>query len=196
MRKDNNLLTSKDHEIMRLSSQLKVVDSKAYDIDGNAVNCIETLSGLSYTIEPNEGVLSDDEILKYAPESKAAAKLRIKREIADIDDFNLAYNSLTWKLASYYIVMLMILPPILYIRNALLIIIVLILMILPIYFIRNVLKIRTNIKLRGFNNNHSSITTNVSSLVKYETEIIELKEEFLNKKTNVEDLIERSRETS
>ena len=70
---------SKAQEIKRLTTPLTFKNSHAYDNDGNMVNCVETINDVRYILEPKEGILSDDEILKYAPKSKAASKVRLER---------------------------------------------------------------------------------------------------------------------
>ena len=105
------MLTSKDQEILRLTSPVKIVDSKAFDVEDQPLTCIETLSGLKYIIEPKKGILTDNEILKYAPESMAAARIRIKNDVATMDDYYLAYTTVPWKLASYYVIIFMIMVP-------------------------------------------------------------------------------------
>lgn len=71
---------SKAHEIKRLTTPLTFKNSKAYDDEGNIINCVETLYDVRYILEPRKGILSDDEILKYAPKSKAASEIRLKEE--------------------------------------------------------------------------------------------------------------------
>lgn len=43
-------------------------------------------------IEPRKGILTDDEVLKYAGDSKLAAKIRLKRGISSFHDDKLAIN--------------------------------------------------------------------------------------------------------
>ena len=114
---NNDLLTVKENEIIRLATPLKIVNYKAYDLDDNLIDCIETFSNLRYIVEPKKGIFSDDEILKYAANSKAAAKVRVKRGIADMYDFNLLYNKVPWKLALYYTLLISFASPIFIVGN-------------------------------------------------------------------------------
>ena len=68
---------SKALEIKRLTTPLTFDKLNAYDSEGNIITCIETINEVGYVIEPKEGILSDDEILKYAPKSKAASRVRL-----------------------------------------------------------------------------------------------------------------------
>ena len=58
---------SKTGEIDKLKSPLKYDDLKVYDSKGSQINCIETLSDLKFIIEPDPNILSEEEILEYAP---------------------------------------------------------------------------------------------------------------------------------
>lgn len=188
------MLTSKDQEILRLTSPVKIVDSKAFDVEDQPLTCIETLSGLKYIIEPKKGILTDNEILKYAPDSMAAAKIRIKNDVATMDDYYLAYSTVPWKLASYYVIIFMIMVPLISILSNWLILLFIVLLLVPIYNVKRVLDIKTRIKLnktgnkQDYSNNSKS---NKAPFIKHEKEIIELKEEFTNKKINAETLIEK-----
>lgn len=198
IKKDNNMLTSKNQEILRLTSPIQIVDSKAFDVEGHPLTCIESLSELKYVIEPRKGILSEDEILKYAPDSMAAAKIRIRNDAATLDDYHLAYATLPWKLASYYIILFMIMVPIIAIISNWIIILFVVLLLLPLYNIKRVLDIKTGIKLNRsgtkwehYSNKADYDKSDKVPFIKYEKEILELKEEFTNKKINVENLIER-----
>ena len=196
-KRNNNMLTSKDQEILRLTSPVKIVDSKAFDVEDQPLTCIETLSGLKYIIEPKKGILTDNEILKYAPDSMAAAKIRIKNDVATMDDYYLAYSTVPWKLASYYVIIFMIMVPLISILSNWLIILFIVLLLVPIYNVKRVLDIKTRIKLnktgnkQDYSNNTNNSKSDKAQFIKYEKEIIELKEEFTNKKINAETLIEK-----
>lgn len=191
------MLTSKDQEILRLTSPVKIVDSKAFDVEDQPLTCIETLSGLKYIIEPKKGILTDNEILKYAPDSMAAAKIRIKNDVATMDDYYLAYSTVPWKLASYYVIIFMIMVPLISILSNWLILLFIVLLLVPIYNVKRVLDIKTRIKLnktgnkQDYSNNTNNSKSDKAQFIKYEKEIIELKEEFTNKKINAETLIEK-----
>lgn len=191
------MLTSKDQEILRLTSPVKIVDSKAFDVENQPLTCIETLSGLKYIIEPKKGILTDNEILKYAPDSMAAARIRIKNDVATMDDYYLAYSTVPWKLASYYVIIFMIMVPLISILSNWLILLFIVLLLVPIYNVKRVLDIKTRIKLnktgnkQDYSNNRNNTKSDKALFIKYEKEIIELKEEFTNKKINAETLIEK-----
>lgn len=191
------MLTSKDQEILRLTSPVKIVDSKAFDVEDQPLTCIETLSGLKYIIEPKKGILTDNEILKYAPDSMAAARIRIKNDVATMDDYYLAYTTVPWKLASYYVIIFMIMVPLISILSNWLILLFIVLLLVPIYNVKRVLDIKTRIKLnktgnkQDYSNNTNNSKSDKALFIKYEKEIIELKEEFTNKKINAETLIEK-----
>ena len=197
IKRNNNMLTSKDQEILRLTSPVKIVDSKAFDVEDQPLTCIETLSGLKYIIEPKKGILTDNEILKYAPDSMAAAKIRIKNDVATMDDYYLAYSTVPWKLASYYVIIFMIMVPLISILSNWLILLFIVLLLVPIYNVKRVLDIKTRIKLnktgnkQDYSNNTNNSKSDKAQFIKYEKEIIELKEEFTNKKINAETLIEK-----
>lgn len=199
IKRDNNRLTSKDQEILRLTSPVKIVDSKAFDVEDNPLTCIETLSELKYIIEPKKGILNEDEIVKYAPDSIAAAKIRIKNDAATMDDYYLAYATVPWKLASYYVILLMIMVPLISILSNWIILLFMILLLVPLYNVKRLLDIKTRIKLNktdGINQEYYSNKTNHSKadkapFIKYEKKIIELKEEFTNKRIKAEILIEK-----
>lgn len=191
------MLTSKDQEILRLTSPVKIVDSKAFDVENQPLTCIETLSGLKYIIEPKKGILTDNEILKYAPDSMAAARIRIKNDVATMDDYYLAYSTVPWKLASYYVIIFMIMVPLISILSNWLILLFIVLLLVPLYNVKRVLDIKTRIKLnktgnkQDYSNNTNNSKSDKAQFIKYEKEIIELKEEFTNKKINAETLIEK-----
>ena len=193
------MLTDKDQEILRLTSPVQIVDSKAFDVENHPLTCIETLSGLKYIIEPKKGILTENEILKYAPESMTAAKIRISNDVATLDDYYLAYGTLPWKFASYYVILFMIMVPLISIVSNWMIILFVVLLLLPLYNVKRVLDIKTGIKLsktEGRKQEYHSNKTGYSKsdnapFIQYEKEIMELKEEFTEKRINVEELIER-----
>lgn len=77
----------KRKEIKRLSSPISYKGKKAYDIEGNRVPYRRRkLINREYILEPKKNILSDDEVLKYAKESKLASKIRLKRGIAKFND--------------------------------------------------------------------------------------------------------------
>jgi hypothetical protein len=78
--------TPKLNEIKRLTTPLTFKNKKAYDSDGNLIGYTETMSDVRLIIEPKKGILSDDEILQYAPLSKAASEVRLKRGLGNSQD--------------------------------------------------------------------------------------------------------------
>ena len=120
---------TKAQEIKRLTTPLKFRDSKAYDCEGNLIKCVETLSDVRFLMEPRKGILTEDEILQYAPDSKAASKVRLDRGMGNISDALLVHESLPWYLGIYYVILFSILIPISYHRNSMGLIILLILFI-------------------------------------------------------------------
>ena len=73
----------KEREIRRLTSPLKYPKDGGdlpTDIEENPVHAtINFFSNNEYILEPKTGILTNDEILKYAEKSKTASKIRLKR---------------------------------------------------------------------------------------------------------------------
>ena len=133
---------TKAQEIKRLTTPLKFKDSKAYDCEGNLIKCVETLSDVRFIIEPRDGILSDDEILQYAPDSKAASKIKLNRGFGDFSDALLVHESLPWYMGVYYVILIGILIPISYSRNLMGVLILLILFIVPLLYAYAVLNLK------------------------------------------------------
>lgn len=200
---NNDLLTVKENEIIRLATPLKIVNYKAYDLDDNLIDCIETFSNLRYIVEPKKGIFSDDEILKYAANSKAAAKVRVKRGIADMYDFNLLYNKVPWKLALYYTLLISFASPIFIVGNIMFKLIWILLILIPFYNIRKILATKRSIEFKkpnagkiknpsqDINKDNPKYSSSISSLVKYEKQIIGLKKVFSIKEEKLKQLIEK-----
>jgi len=78
----------RQREIKRLTSPLNypkgIFGGRPTDIEGNPVNK-DHMTG-KITLEPKRGILTDDEILKYAGESKTASRIRLKRGIGSFSD--------------------------------------------------------------------------------------------------------------
>lgn len=76
-------------EIKRLTSPLTYkkgkLFTKAYDIEGNEVQKNSNQNN-EFIMEPKQGILTDDEILKYAYKSDVAAKVRLKKGIGTFED--------------------------------------------------------------------------------------------------------------
>ena len=126
---------SKIHEIKRLTTPITFKNSKAYDSDGQRVNCMESLSEIRYVLEPEAGILTDDEVLQYAPDSSYASKIKLQRGTAGISDFLLANNSILGILGVYYITLICILIPYVHWGNKTVMFIILILSILPLVYL-------------------------------------------------------------
>lgn len=96
----------KSQEIRRLTTPLTIKNNKVYDDKGKLLKCVETVSDVRFIIEPDDSLLSDKEILQYAPESKTAAKIRLKMGIGDYTDVLLVNESIPWAVAFYYVVII------------------------------------------------------------------------------------------
>ena len=194
---------SKVHEIKRLTAPIAFKNSKAYDSDGNRVNCVETLSEIKYIIEPKEGLLTDDEVLQYAPESRYATKIKLQRGLGSISDVFFVNNSLPWILGLYYLILICVLVPFVYWGNKIVMFIILILSILPLVYLykstnpNNYRKIETKKQQKVIpkadhaNSEPVRENTGLESLKKYEKEVNNLKVLFDVKEKVVKDLIEK-----
>lgn len=133
--------TPKLSEIKRLTTPLTFKDLKAYDSNGNLIKYSETLSDVRLIIEPKKGILTDDEILQYAPLSKAASEVRLKRGFGDSQDVLYVNESIPWYLGLYYVVLICISVPLIYTKNTLAMIIILILFIVPLIYLYRMFKL-------------------------------------------------------
>ena len=200
--------TPKAHEIKRLTSPLTFKGSKAYDIEGNDVNCCEALSEIRYIMEPKEGVLSDDEVLKYAYDSKYASKIKFKRGYGSFTDLLIIRDSLPWMLGIYYLTLLCIFIPFMYWANKAAMFVILILAIIPLLYIYYELNMKDYSKVEkaipkktvkdadrkdSLKSHDAAIGTDagLQSLKKYEKEVNNLKVLFDVKEGVVKDLIEK-----
>lgn len=193
---------SKMLEINRLKSPLKYRDYKVYDSNGNEIQSVETFSDLKYIIEPDPDILTDDEILEYAPKSKEASKIRLKRGFGDNSDVLLLNDSIPWIFALYYTILVCILIPVIYGANRLGMFFILIMAILPLvylYYIFNLKKYYDKSNQKQINKSRFSIASQneaksddgVESLKKYADEIEDLKTVFDSKEVAVRKLIEK-----
>lgn len=96
----------KSQEIRRLTTPLTIKNNKVFDDKGKLLKCVETVSDVRFIIEPDDSLLSDKEILQYAPESKTASKIRLKMGIGDYTDVLLVNESIPWAVAFYYVVII------------------------------------------------------------------------------------------
>lgn len=196
---------SKTIEIKRLNTPLTIKDSKAYDHEGKLLNCIETISDVRFVVEPKENVLTDDEVLQYAPDSKAASKIRLKRGFGDTKDVLLIHESLPWVLGFFYVVMLSIAVPVFYKGNKLFMLIILILMIIPLIYSYFVFNLNRYAKIENKSQSTKKQAdgepkvevketvedTGLGSLKKYEKEVNNLNVLFDVKEKAVRDLIKK-----
>ena len=200
-----NSQTPKSREIKRLTTPLTFENSRAYDSEGNLLKCSETLSDVRFTIEPKDNLLNDNEILQYAPESKSASAIRLKRGFGSIWDVLAIHESLPWILAFYYTVLISIAIPVTYEKHIFGMYLVLVLFIIPLIY----LFFTFNLK-RYAKNNVSEVkvpkketktekvaeapveeSSGLDSLKMYEKEINNLKVLFGVKEKVVRELIEK-----
>lgn len=195
---------SKAHEIKRLTTPLTFKNSKAYDGEGNIINCIETINDVRYILEPKKGIFSDDEILQYAPKSKAASQIRLKRGIGNSSDVLLTHQSLPWISGLYYVTLLCISFPVIFGANKYAMLLILILFIIPLIYMYRVFNLNTynNKEIKKQLKPTTEKTevnvpqpeiqnSGVESLKKYEKEINNLKILFEVKEEVVRELIEK-----
>lgn len=196
----------KTQEIKRLTTPLTFKDSHAYDKDGNPVDCVETINDVRYILEPKENFLRDDEILKYAPKSKAASKVRLQKGIGNSSDVLLIHNSLPWILGLYYVTLTCIAVTAVSAGNKFIMLILLILYVVPLIYLYRIFNlnsyvgktvkkektIKTSPKIEENSEDSEEISENDSgleSLKIYEKEINNLKILFDVKEEVVKDLI-------
>lgn len=194
---------SKTVEINRLKSPLKYKDYRVYDSHGNEIKGIETFSKLQYVIEPDSNILSDDEILEYAPNSKEAAKVRLKKGVGNNSDVMLIYDSLPWILGFYYTILICIAIPVVYGGNKSLMFFVLILAILPLLYLYYIFNLKQYVdkstkkqvnrsRFAGIGSTQQKHESEgLESLKKYADEIEELKTTYDSKESAVRKLIEK-----
>lgn len=196
--------TPKSKEIKRLTTPLTFKDSKAYDSNGNLVKCRETLSDVRLTVEPNQGILLDDEILQFAPLSKAASKVRLKKGFGNTQDLLLVHESVPWIMGLYYIILISIAIPVFYARIRLWMFIILILSVIPLVYLYRIFRYdayRQSPAIKQVDTHQSKQkaetpvkseeSTGIESLKKYEKEINNLKVLFNVKQEVVRDLIKK-----
>ena len=184
----------KSNEIKRLNAPLKFKNKKAYDSDGKIIRCSETLSDVRLAVEPVQGILSDDEILEYAPLSKAASKIRLKCGSGNAQDILYINENIPWILGLFYVILICISIPILYTKNILLIGILLILFIIPLLYVYYIFKFASFKKVRKFNlidTEKSNKSIKAETLDNYNKEINNLISVFNIKQKVVRELIEK-----
>ena len=191
------------NEIKRLTTPLKFKNSKAYDSEGNVVDCVETLSEIKYVIEPKVGLLSEEDILEYAPKSKAASKIRLNKGVGNLSDVMNIHNSIFWVLGIYYTILICLATAI---RGSWLFLILglIVLPLLYLYYIFNLKNYSVKTKKAIATNNKDKKASEtvktekvktdengVESLKKYENKVNELKVLYDAKEDVVKELIEK-----
>lgn len=199
---------SKTQEIKRLTTPLTFKNSNAYDDKGNVVNCVETVSDVRYILEPKEGILSDDEILQYAPKSKAASKVRLKKGIGNSSDVLIIHESLPWVLGVFYVTLACIFVPVIYSGNKYGSLFLLILAVIPLIYLYRIFNLNSYVgvqdkkqaRVKPESNPQKAVKESspepvsdmkVTSLKRYEKEVTNLKVLFDVKEEVVRDLIEK-----
>ena len=196
--------TPKSNEIKRLTTPLTIKDFKAYDSEGNLLKCSETLSDVRFIVEPKQNILNDNEILQYAPQSKSASQIRLKRGFGNIQDILLVHESLPWILGLFYVVLICIAVPVTFSKNIVGMYLILVLVIIPLlylYYIFNHKKYAKDTvkkQVKESKKVDTSVSTPVAekssgldSFKKYEKEISNLKVVFNVKEKVVRELIEK-----
>ena len=189
---------TKADEIKHLTTPLKFEGSKAFDNNGKIISCTETLYDVRYIIEPREGILSDDEILQYAPQSRAASKVRLNRGLGDLSDILLLHNSLPQILGLFYIILICISVIVIFRANKLLMLILLVLYIIPLIYLYTIFNtkkylpkdektVMKNISNKTINSSDNSL----ESLNNYKKEVNNLKVLFDVKEEVVRGLIKK-----
>lgn len=191
---------SKTVEINRLKSPLKYKDSKVFDSKGNQLACFETFSDLKYVVEPNSNILSEEEILEHAPNSKEAAKIRLSRGVGDSSDVLLINDSVPSLLGFYYTSAVCLAIPAFYSGNAFWMFFILILFVLPLVYLYYIFNLKQYVSTSKGQISTKSIDKTqtfesfeseegLESLEKYADEVNELKAVFDEKEIAVRDLI-------
>ena len=129
----------KEKEIKRLTTpvtykKVRFGSDNAYDCEGNKI--INYKDGM-HIIEPKKGILTDEEILQYAPNSNEASRVRLKIGTGDLQDKINLYGNYIFMICFLTIFLL---EPFLLIWNsyvALLILIIIISGVLYFLFIHN-----------------------------------------------------------
>lgn len=195
--------TARGREIARLTTPLVYKHGKAYDVNGDVVDCVETFSEFKHYLEPKKGILSEDEILKYARYSKAASQIRLDRGIGSFHDRLMLNQSLPWYLGMYYVVLACIAMPVIYYSHALAAFAMIILAIIPLIYALYTLKVKhyayippeNQIENRVEQIHHRQsddvVPQGIASLKVYETKINNMMSLFDAKEKAVRELIEK-----
>lgn len=193
--------SSKAKEIKRLTTPISFKNSKAFDCDDRLISCVETIVDVRFIVEPRKDILTDDEILQFAPESKAASKIKLKRGRGSNFDVLLINESLPWFLGIYYVTIICLTIPFSFTYNFIGLLVLLILFIIPFGYLFRVFNLKRYIKPYGSDNSfkttnaetqsYQSNENTLESLKKYEKEVKDLKVLFDVKEEIVRDLIKK-----
>lgn len=196
--------TPKSNEIKRLTTPLTFENFKAYDSEGNLLKCTETLSDVRFIVEPKEHILNDNEILQYAPQSKSASRIRLKRGFGKLQDALLIHESVPWALAFFYTVLICVAIPVTYSKNIIGMYLLLVLFIIPLIYLfftlnlnryqksKQTRKVHVSQKQKKTEENVAvSEQEGLESLKVYEKEIANMKVLFNVKEEVVRDLIKK-----
>lgn len=194
----------KAQEIKRLTTPLTFKKDKAYDCEGNPISCVETISEVKFIVEPRPGILSDEEILQYAPQSKAASKIRLRMGTGTTNDVLSSHHSMPSILGLYYVVLIAAGIAIAHTGNKIYMFAVLLLVILPLFYLYYIFnlksyikkerpkRVRTPKKEKVRNVEKPKVEhVSVESFQKYNVESNQLKDVYDEKEIIVKDLIEK-----
>ena len=191
---DENIKTD---EIKRLTTPLTYKNSKAFDCNGKLINCVETLYDVRYIVEPKEGVLSDDEILQYAPQSRKASEVRLKRGIHDISDILLIHETLPQIIGLIYVILICVTVPVVLNGNRYVMLVLLIVYIIPLIYLYLIFNSKKQIAGKSDTTSKNTVNNQINdddcveSLKVYKKEIDDLKVLFEVKEDVVRRLIEK-----
>ena len=99
------MVDKKAEEITRLITPIQFDGKHPFDGQDSTIDCVETFSTIEFIKEPNRSILSDSEIFKYAPYSKAASEIRLKNGVGDYSDIFKVNESVFPKIGAYYVVL-------------------------------------------------------------------------------------------
>jgi Ca2+/Na+ antiporter len=142
--------------------------------------------------------------LQYAPQSKSASQIRLKRGFGNIQDILLVHESLPWILGLFYVVLICIAVPVTFSKNIVGMYLILVLVILPLlylYYIFNHKKYKKDTVKKQVKESKKVETpvsttadeksSGMDSFKRYEKEISNLKVVFNVKEKVVRELIEK-----
>ena len=103
---------------------------------------------MRFIVEPREGILTENEVLQYAPESKTAAKIRLKRGAGSTSDVLLVNESVPWILALYYVVVFSVSVIVFFSAIKMLMVAILVLLILPLVYLYKIFNLKSYTKAK------------------------------------------------